>query len=666
MAVENISASPTTFEKDEDFESMDIIHASIIIAIAVIVNITNFLTLLVVHSYKYVFNPNILIGGIALLLAWCPKFRESLAGEVLEPKLIPGRTHGRRGLLLLVPVCQGTTAEVAFQGAIGGTNSTSHEESPRETVHKDLEDNCSVSRDLLLTMANFTDSQVSVFYELLTGSYLPIFDYVIIRVILTSSILNPIVYVTFSKTYRYGYQRLLVKALRLCGYEWRSRKPLGLTGSEMQKISHRMALEEWESPGLVRRRYSKRRSKRKITRMHHLYTVSEKTGNGYGDGKCDDDRAGRQRRYRKNTSIDASRGAGVTSASVKVARHRRNTGQEKRVHAKSPLKNGDTTFVQQQVDFPASSQVLSKDDNGSTVLCQNLRVIGSFRQTVRKDSKSAPCEVFPLECSENASTGNDEIHLQSKNPLPEPKRYLPQTLQALAASAVELEKYQRKGQITVSEASPPARERDGSVSIHGLNGTSVLKPFENSAGTNAQGHVCIHLDVIEFVNRHEMKHKNGSLVSTIRRCQLKDKSQKTTDDEQTGPSFVFSLRENRFLPERIHQESIDTFSFENGEDTSSHSIFTTDVTNGAFAPMETSADVSQKNQESSHSLRATKERPKRTSEILRESSRYSDDIAKLNDLMLQDYNRKMHKTTPVNSLVSSKGSSLNNHETEKK
>nr|XP_054768201.1 uncharacterized protein LOC129275737 [Lytechinus pictus] len=514
-----------------------------------------------------------------------------------------------------------------------------------------------LAKTFYFNLLTFCHSQVCVFYELLTGSYLPLLDYVIIRVILASSILNPIVYVTFSQTYRYGYQRVLVKPLRLCGYEWRSRKPLGLTGSEMQKISHRMALEEWESPGLVRRQYSKRRIKKKITRMHHVYTVSEKNGNGYIDGKCDDDRAGRRRRYRKNTSIDASRGAGVTSASVKVARRRRNTGQENRGHAKGPFKNRDTTFVQQQMDFPASSQVLSKDENGSAVLCQNLRVIGSFRRTVRNDSKSAPCEVFPLECSEYASTGNDEIHLQSKDPLPEPKRYLPQTLQALAASAVELEKCQTKGQITVSEASPPLRERGDCVSIHGSNGTSVLQPFDNSAGTNAQGHVSIHLEVIEYVNRHEMKHKNGSLVSTIRRCQLKDKSQKTKDDGQTGPSFVFSLRENRFLPEQIHQESIDTFSYENGEDTSSNSILRNDVTNGAFAPMQTSADVSEKNQESSHTLRATKERPKRTSEILRESSRYSDDIAKLNDLMLQDYSRKMHKTTPVNSLVSSKGSS---------
>lgn len=425
----------------------------------------------------------------------------------------------------------------------------------------------------------------------------------------------------------------------------------------MQRISHRMALEEWESPGLVRRQYSKRRTKRKISRMHHVYTVSEDNGNGSGGNGHDREGAGKQNRYRKNTSTDTSTGTGMTtSASVKrKVRSRRSTGQGNGVHAKNPLTNGDQNLtLVHKMDSRTSAPGLSNVENGSAVFCQHLLALDASRQTVREERQSASCEVYPRECPNAPLTGksHDDAHLRSKDVLPDPKTYLPQTLQTLAASAVEsalCPTQEHKG--TVAEESSPERAGGDSIILFGssreVGGSkeSFQKPFELSDKAAAQGHVCIHLEVIEFVNRHEMKHKNASLVSTIQKCQLKDKFPKTIDDGQPGPSFVFSLRENRFVPERIHQENVDTYSCQYGEDTTSPSIsIPLKITTMPNLGEKSDLPLSNAKQDCSpNSVRTTKHQHKRTSDILRESSRYSDDIVMLNDLILQDQLQDAHK-----------------------
>lgn len=425
----------------------------------------------------------------------------------------------------------------------------------------------------------------------------------------------------------------------------------------MQRISHRMALEEWESPGLVRRQYSKRRTKRKISRMHHVYTVSEDNGNGSVGNGHDTEGAGKQNRYRKNTSTDTSTGTGMTtSASVKrKVRCRRNTGQGNGVHAKNPLTNGDQNLtLVHKMDSRTSAPGLSNVENGSAVFCQHLLALDASRQTVREERQSASCEVYPRECPNAPLTGksHDDAHLRSKDVLPDPKTYLPQTLQTLAASAVEsalCPTQEHKG--TVAEESSPERAGGDSIILFGssreVGGSkeSFQKPFELSDKAAAQGHVCIHLEVIEFVNRHEMKHKNASLVSTIQKCQLKDKFPKTIDDGQPGPSFVFSLRENRFVPERIHQENVDTYSCQYGEDTTSPSIsIPLKITTMPNLGEKSDLPLSNAKQDCSpNSVRTTKHQHKRTSDILRESSRYSDDIVMLNDLILQDQLQDAHK-----------------------
>ncbi|XP_072035822.1 uncharacterized protein [Amphiura filiformis] len=105
----------------------------------------------------------------------------------------------------------------------------------------------------------WTLALVTITYQLITKEEVPVLNFIVIRLTLIDSILNPVVYASLCSHYKLGFQWAMFYPLRLCGYRKHTRKSaLGLTVSEMKRVTQRMAIDEWESPGLNRRLYNRR------------------------------------------------------------------------------------------------------------------------------------------------------------------------------------------------------------------------------------------------------------------------------------------------------------------------------------------------------------------------------------------------------------------------
>ncbi|XP_077998155.1 uncharacterized protein LOC144451229 [Glandiceps talaboti] len=98
---------------------------------------------------------------------------------------------------------------------------------------------------------------VGITYELAVGRPQELLKMTGIRAVLLNAVLNPIIYAAICNNYRRGYNKTLCNVICICGCKLKE-LPFGMTGSQVHRIAQQMVSASDNSPGLVRRLYSKR------------------------------------------------------------------------------------------------------------------------------------------------------------------------------------------------------------------------------------------------------------------------------------------------------------------------------------------------------------------------------------------------------------------------
>ncbi|XP_071489121.1 uncharacterized protein [Diadema antillarum] len=445
-------------------------------------------------------------------------------------------------------------------------------------------------------------AQISVTLHLVASTHVPILDYIVTRLILAGPILNPLVFAFFAKSYRFGYQRVLFSPLRCCGYEWRSRKPLGLSASEMQRISHRMALEEWQSPGLIRRQYSKRKSVKRrqgIIRCHGIYNVND-------EARSTDNMEMKSYEQSTPTSEDAVTLIASKSTDVSTPPYHDN-----------PMScDGALTMSGEDANCSATVAVSGSD-----------KTVADFQYTSPDDGTLVVSAASSENCVSDGSSIDDESgygDASSSNESPSnPKTRVEKSTQLSLANSEtnHCGKGVADNQLERNRAGLAAR-----------SDRCIIRAVVNENGASADGLARINVEVIELVSRDEMRQADGSITDSCRNCRLSSNARSYRRSVSQPASFVFSLRENRFVPKQEDDEEEVSKSFS--------CSYSDDLFPRCRATLQDSKPISNpvfRSDEREEQGSARKARqlngPKRTSKALRDSTHYVDDIVKLNDLI---------------------------------
>ena len=371
-----------------------------------------------------------------------------------------------------------------------------------------------------------------------------------------------------------------------------------------------MALEEWESPGLIRRQYSKRltRKRRSPFLSHQVYTVSEET----------------------SSTMVGLEGREMTTPEVMGSRLYRKYNE---LDVKSPVVT--TSFIQTgdvQVSIEAEPDGNSHDALPRQLDVSNLPTMGTSLEKSAKiestDSKPTPASFNKMELEPKLSDSGVDT-----------ESILCESLPSGDSSPNVAMFDSREIPLTIYNVRHTNQSHSGLFDGGVKKYTAKASILEPSGMTDAmpKDRVRVHVEVIEIVDSGAVKHTDGSLVSTVRQCQIPSdiRAPSHPDRQSSSPSFVFSLLENRFVLDQRGEE-IDTYSCHYDTDLTPHRTVQTCSRDPSKAPIKTGTD---------QEIHDASSGRKRTSKVLRDSSRYSDDITKLNDLIIQGLEQELHDHT---------------------
>ncbi|XP_038062045.1 uncharacterized protein LOC119732553 [Patiria miniata] len=458
---------------------------------------------------------------------------------------------------------------------------------------------------------------ITMTIELITrvDNYSSTLSLITVRLMMAHSILYPMVYATLCGNYRQAYKWALSLPFHPCGLEWHERPPLGISVSEMHRISHQMALEEWESPGLNRRLYSKRPYLKRST------TDSLKdTPNAEGDAGRDNPAfEGNEMTSSDQTAeldghitveivherapVEAPANNPTPSVSVhRVAHadtpplsHRPRRREDKKQGSCAPRRPLENQTSDSGVDVD-SIHLDSAPSGSNSPAVIRLQTVESESSTSVSDATEHLTRADDSHCNE---TSFIQTSGQEGSSLPQGR---PQTgtpdgvcghiytrLQSVAKDRVTSDRNAqhintanartehddaKAGQRDVIVQNDDAIEIDDLTAKNATVNTEMLEtlskgysiketlPGRNSvlrvepcsAGDQSPGLVRIHVEVVELrPDSPPLAHDTCTLQSSTKQCRIKSANQK--------PSLKFSMQKNRFVPCTSSFEETESYSF---------------------------------------------------------------------------------------------------------
>ncbi|XP_022085557.1 uncharacterized protein LOC110976529 [Acanthaster planci] len=556
---------------------------------------------------------------------------------------------------------------------------------------------------------------ITMLIELITGvdNYNSTLSLVTVRLMMAHSIFYPLVYAALCGNYRQAYKWALSLPFHPCGLEWHERPPLGLSVSEMHRISHQMALEEWESPGLNRRLYSKRpHLKRSATdSLKGAPNAESNTGqdNPAFDGNdatssdqaaedgpvrveiVHEDAPGDASAAKAAPSLSVHRAASVGSPSLPTRLRMREDKNPGACTPRRPLEN-QTSDSGVDVDSIQLDSAPSGSNSPAVIRLQTVEsesstsVSDAAEHLTRGDDACSKETSFILVPShqdstnavQDTSTAEHSCELLNSR-YAKGVRLDAETNDATkdAARVEEQDISNRNGGATVTDDATSKTEKLESLSkgyslkesLPGRN--SVLRVEPCSVIEHCNGMVRIHVEVVELrPDSPPLAHDTCTLQSSTKQCHIKSANQKT--------SLKFCMQKNRFVPCTSSFEETDSYSFcfdgESGETTdeavSVPQLNLPEVDDSAQCGVTIDAGTD-KEMTTPHidgdgsrlsddpPAKGFKNRRMRASRALRESARYNDDIVRYGEMMMRRQKAgkdEIPKPESLRSLLNPEGS----------
>ncbi|XP_071805756.1 uncharacterized protein [Asterias amurensis] len=541
----------------------------------------------------------------------------------------------------------------------------------------------------------WTLALITMVVELITQYYNSTLNLIMVRLMMAHSIFYPAVYAVLCENYKQAYKWALSLPLHACGVSWYERPPLGLTVSEMQRISHRMALEEWESPGLNRRLYSKRPFLKRSTTnsLKDAITADDEPGqtnlgfdgneNTSSEQNVDDGQVtieivpeGAARKPSIESTSPSTAGVQIvhierppSPPDERVPREENKQGTSATM--RRPLENQtsdsgvdvDSIYLDSAPsgnNSPAILRLLTVDSDSSTSLSdvtEHLSQVHDVKQfndvlkTEDQDIITATTDVVMLdeETMTDSLTENDKICDLIPTRLLENDKIVPKLIAPSTTESVTQtdnvggvsEDTMSSGDCYSIRETTPGRK-------------SVLRIEPCSAGDQCKGLVRIHVEVVELrPDTPPLAPDTCSLQSKTTQCRVKPASQK--------PSLKFCMKKNRFVPSTSSFEEMDSYSLDLGGQ-SVTGIDATVKVKGLSEPTTDTIVITDRKQDdeltAKHSTlsvdnngdppaKGFKNRQMRASRALRESTRYQDDIVMFSQMIMRRQNEESALSSSV-------------------
>lgn len=466
--------------------------------------------------------------------------------------------------------------------------------------------------------------------------------------------------------------------------------------SEMQRISHRMALEEWESPGLNRRLYSKRPFLKRSTTnsLKDAITADEEPGqtnlgfdaneNTSSEQNVDDGQVtieivpeGAARKPSIESTAPSTAGVQVVHIERPPSPPERAPREESKQGTSAPMRRpleNQTSDSGVDVDSiyldsapsgnnsPAILRLLTVDSDSSTSVSDvteylpqvdDVEQIDHVLETEDPDIITTTTDVVMLDEETMTDSMTTDILENHKANDSSPTEILENKIMPNLIAPSTIETVTQSGNLRNVNGDLMSSGDGYSIRETTPGRKSVLRIEPCSGGDQCKGLVRIHVEVVELrPDTPPLPPDTCSLQSKTTHCRVKPADQR--------PSLKFCMKKNRFVPSTSSFEEMDSYTLDLG----GQSVTGVDatVTNPGLSEPTTDIIIKTDSEQEDEltvmdsrlsvdnngdpPAKGFKSRQMRASRALRESTRYQDDIVMFSQMIM----RRQNEDAPPSSV----------------